>query len=157
MLMRRELAVGAAELGVGCRRGERPYALKAMMEQDGAATSSGSGSGCVLGWPTRHGLRRHGNRPMVVAPGTRQFRGAHDDGRGGLVKTRQPFADALRDAIGQVLDPELHLSVVELEMIRDGRDGRRGQVTVERPHHSRYPMTDRIGASVASAAAGLVS
>jgi len=60
MLMQRELAAGAAELGVGCRRGERLYALKAMMEQDGAATSSGSGSRCVLGWPIRQGLRRHG-------------------------------------------------------------------------------------------------
>jgi hypothetical protein len=33
-----ELAAGAAELGVGYRRGERRYALKAMIEQDKAAT-----------------------------------------------------------------------------------------------------------------------
>ena len=34
-LMQRELAAGAAELGVGCRRGERLYALKAMMDRTG--------------------------------------------------------------------------------------------------------------------------
>ena len=73
------------------------------------------------------------------------------------MKTRQPFADALRDAIGQVLDPELHLSVVELEMIRVVRAGLRGQVTAERPHHTRCPLTDRIGAGIVSAAAGLAS
>jgi len=38
VLTQPELAAGAAELGVGYRRGERRYALRAMIEQDKAAT-----------------------------------------------------------------------------------------------------------------------
>lgn len=38
VLTQRELAVGARELGVGYRRGERRFALKAMLEQDKRAT-----------------------------------------------------------------------------------------------------------------------
>lgn len=38
ILTQRELAAGAAQLGVGYRRGERRYALRAMIEQDKAAT-----------------------------------------------------------------------------------------------------------------------
>ena len=73
------------------------------------------------------------------------------------MKTRQPLADAARAAVGQVLDPELHRSFGKLEMIRIVRAGLRGQVTAERPHHSRCPLTDRIGAGIVSAAAGLAS
>lgn len=73
------------------------------------------------------------------------------------MKARQPLADAVRAAVGQVLDPELHRSLGELEMIRVVRAGLRGQVTAERPHHSRCPLTDRIGAGIVSAAAGLAS
>jgi hypothetical protein len=38
ILTQRELAAGADQLGVGYRRGERRYALRAMIEQDKAAT-----------------------------------------------------------------------------------------------------------------------
>ncbi|MBA8792898.1 TorA maturation chaperone TorD [Friedmanniella endophytica] len=40
VLTQRDLAAGAAEVGLGYRRGERRYALKAMVEQDKPATLS---------------------------------------------------------------------------------------------------------------------
>jgi hypothetical protein len=53
ILTQRELAAGAAELGVGYRRGERRYALRAMIEQDKAATLFWLGD-LAAGWAGRH-------------------------------------------------------------------------------------------------------
>jgi hypothetical protein len=53
ILTQPELAAGAAELGVGYRRGERRYALRAMLEQDKASTLSWLGD--LAGrWAARH-------------------------------------------------------------------------------------------------------
>jgi Nitrate reductase delta subunit len=53
VLTQAELAAGAAELGVGYRRGERRYALRAMIEQDKAATLAWLGE--LAGrWADRH-------------------------------------------------------------------------------------------------------
>jgi hypothetical protein len=48
-----ELAAGAAALGAGYRRGERRYALRALMEQDKAATLDWLGN-YAAGWARRH-------------------------------------------------------------------------------------------------------
>lgn len=53
ILTQPELAAGAAELGVGYRRGERRYALRAMIEQDKTSTLSWLGD--LAGrWAARH-------------------------------------------------------------------------------------------------------
>jgi hypothetical protein len=56
ILTRSRLAAGAAQIGVGHRIGERSFALRAMLEQDPAAT---------LGWLSREAgrsARRHAAR-----------------------------------------------------------------------------------------------
>lgn len=56
-----DLAAAAGHLGLGLRRGERRFALKAMLEQDAAAT---------LGWLADHAAAwsgRHRRRPAVPA------------------------------------------------------------------------------------------
>lgn len=56
-----DLAVAARRLGLGLRRGERRFALKAMLEQDASAT---------LTWLSNHARRwaaRHRCRPTVLA------------------------------------------------------------------------------------------
>jgi hypothetical protein len=53
ILTQTELAAGAAELGVGYRRGERRYALRAMMEQDKAPTLAWL-SALATSWAARH-------------------------------------------------------------------------------------------------------
>jgi ATP-binding protein involved in chromosome partitioning len=69
------------------------------------------------------------------------------------VNARQQLADAVRAAVGQVVDPELHRSLGELRMVRDVRTGRRGQVSVRIALTTPgCPMTDRIRADVVSAA-----
>jgi hypothetical protein len=62
ILTQRELAAGAAELGIGYRRGERRYALRAMIEQDKAATLSWLGN-CAAGWADRHAAAYGGTAP----------------------------------------------------------------------------------------------
>lgn len=59
ILSYRDVAAAAGHLGLGLRRGERRFALKAMLEQDPAAT---------LGWLAEHAAswsRRHGQRLAV--------------------------------------------------------------------------------------------
>lgn len=61
ILAHRDVAAAAGHLGLGLRRGERRFALKAMLEQDPSAT---------LGWLAEHAAawsRRHGQRPAVPA------------------------------------------------------------------------------------------
>jgi Nitrate reductase delta subunit len=53
ILTQAELAAGAAELGLGYRRGERRYALRAMIEQDKASTLSWL-AGLAGRWAARH-------------------------------------------------------------------------------------------------------
>ncbi len=72
------------------------------------------------------------------------------------MNARQQLADAVRVAVGQVADPELHRSLGELEMVRDVRAGRRGQVTARIALTTPgCPMTERIRADVVSAAAAV--
>jgi hypothetical protein len=56
VLTRHRLAAGAGEAGVGCRIGERRFALRAMLEQDPAATLSWL-SGESGRWARRHARR----------------------------------------------------------------------------------------------------
>ena len=61
ILAHRDVAAAAGQLGLGLRRGERRFALKAMLEQDPAAT---------LDWLAEHAAAwsgRHGRRPAVPA------------------------------------------------------------------------------------------
>ena len=61
ILAHRDVAAAAGQLGLGLRRGERRFALKAMLEQDPAAT---------LHWLAEHAAAwsgRHGRRPAVPA------------------------------------------------------------------------------------------
>jgi hypothetical protein len=53
VLTQAELAAGAAETGLGYRRGERRYALRAMIEQDAVQTLYWLG-GLAARWETRH-------------------------------------------------------------------------------------------------------
>jgi hypothetical protein len=53
ILTQAELAAGAAELGLGYRRGERRYALRAMFEQDKAPALAWLG-GLADRWAARH-------------------------------------------------------------------------------------------------------
>lgn len=53
VLTQAELAAGAAQLGLGCRRGERRYALRALLEQDKAQTLDWLGR-LASRWETRH-------------------------------------------------------------------------------------------------------
>jgi hypothetical protein len=53
ILTQAELVAGAAEIGVGYRRGERRYALRAMLEQDKAQTLRWLG-GLAERWKSRH-------------------------------------------------------------------------------------------------------
>jgi hypothetical protein len=62
ILTQRELAAGAAALGAGYRRGERRYALRAMIEQDKAATL-GWLAGYAAGWAARHAAAYGGTAP----------------------------------------------------------------------------------------------
>ena len=55
ILTQAELTQGAAEIGVGYRRGERRYALRAMIEQDKAQTLSWLG-GLAERWEARHAV-----------------------------------------------------------------------------------------------------
>jgi TorA maturation chaperone TorD len=61
ILARRDVGAATGQLGLGLRRGERRFALKAMLEQDAAAT---------LGWLAEHAAAwsgRHGRRPAMPA------------------------------------------------------------------------------------------
>jgi hypothetical protein len=62
ILTQRELAAGAAALGAGYRRGERRYALRAMIEQDKAATLTWLGD-YAAGWAARHAAAYGGTAP----------------------------------------------------------------------------------------------
>lgn len=53
VLTQAELAAGAAQLGLGYRRGERRYALRALLEQDKARTLAWLG-GLAERWQARH-------------------------------------------------------------------------------------------------------
>jgi hypothetical protein len=53
ILTQAELAAGAAELSIGFRRGERRYALRAMIEQDKAATLAWLAA-LAARWTARH-------------------------------------------------------------------------------------------------------
>ncbi|MHB1487506.1 MAG: molecular chaperone TorD family protein [Acidimicrobiales bacterium] len=56
ILTRGDIASAAAALGLGLRRGERRFALKAMFEQDPGATLTWL-AGHARGWESRHRLR----------------------------------------------------------------------------------------------------
>lgn len=71
------------------------------------------------------------------------------------MNTRQ-LAEAVRAAVGQVTDPELHRPLGELRMVRDVRATRHGQVTVQVALTTPgCPMTSQIRTSVSRAAAGV--
>jgi TorA maturation chaperone TorD len=56
ILAHRDVAAAAGQLGLGLRRGERRFALKAMLEQDPAATLEWL-AGYAAAWSGRHGRR----------------------------------------------------------------------------------------------------
>jgi hypothetical protein len=62
ILTQRDLAAGAAALGAGYRRGERRYALRAMIEQDKAATL-GWLRDYAAAWAARHTAAYGGTAP----------------------------------------------------------------------------------------------
>jgi len=69
---------------------------------------------------------------------------------------RPALADAVRAAVDQVTDPELHRSLGELGMVGDVQAGRRGQVRVRVALTTPgCPMTGRIRADVTQAAAAV--
>jgi ATP-binding protein involved in chromosome partitioning len=66
---------------------------------------------------------------------------------------RHPLADAVRTAVGQVADPELHQPMGELGMVSEVRAGRRGQVSIRIALTTPgCPMTEQIRADVTQAA-----
>jgi ATP-binding protein involved in chromosome partitioning len=72
------------------------------------------------------------------------------------VNSRPLLADAVRIAVGQVIDPELQRPFADLGMVREVRAGRRGQVTVAIALTTAgCPMTERIRADVISAASAV--
>lgn len=62
ILTQRDLASGAAAVGAGYRRGERRYALRAMIEQDKAATLGWLGD-YAAAWAARHTAAYGGTAP----------------------------------------------------------------------------------------------
>jgi ATP-binding protein involved in chromosome partitioning len=72
------------------------------------------------------------------------------------VNSRAQLAGAVRAAVAQVIDPELHRSLGDLGMVRDVRAGRRGQVTAHIALTTAgCPMADRIRADVTRAASAV--
>ena len=73
----------ARRVGVGLRRGERRYALRAMVEQDAPGTLGWLGAHARW-WSQRCAIGAHGERPVrvVVAKGRQYRTGARDIGRG---------------------------------------------------------------------------
>jgi ATP-binding protein involved in chromosome partitioning len=69
------------------------------------------------------------------------------------VSARLSLADAVRAVVGLVPDPELHRPLAELDMVREVRAGRRGQVSIRIALTTPgCPMTGQIRAEVTRAA-----
>jgi ATP-binding protein involved in chromosome partitioning len=69
------------------------------------------------------------------------------------VSARPSLADAVRAVVGLVPDPELHRPLAELDMVREVRAGRRGQVSIRIALTTPgCPMTGQIRAEVTRAA-----
>ena len=84
VLTYRDLAACAHQVGVGLRRGERRFALRAMVEQDGRHPAVAGRPRQVVVTPVRTGTGAvHGERPVrvVVATGRRNRAGARHAGR----------------------------------------------------------------------------